>query len=123
MTRSAQKVLDWPVFRLTLDGTRRLVLTDGLQLLGYMQRKGVAGSIGAARQGAFFRNMTSAALEEFVGECSLYTTTLQTGDLLYIPFGAVLGEQVQQVSLRVAPSGPCQLQGGQEFDHCSEKAS
>jgi len=99
------------VFRLTLEGTRRLVLTEGLQLLGYMQRKGVAGTIGVARQGAFFRNMSASALEEFVGECSLYTTTLQGGDLLYIPFGAVLGEQVQQVSYgwrQVAPVS-CQV--------------
>ena len=87
-----------PCFRFTLEGCRKVVMTEGLQLLGYMQRKGVSGHISVARQAAFFRNLNAAALAEFVDQCSLYTTTLEAGDLLYLPFGAVQGELVHHVT-------------------------
>lgn len=81
--------------RMTLEGTRSVVVGDSLQVIGFMQRKGIAGSITTARFTSFFRSMGVAVLKEFLGECSLHSGTVAPGDLLYLPAGAIVGELCQ----------------------------
>ena len=80
--------------RLTVEGSRTLVSTDSLQLQGFMSRKGVPGPIPLTRQGAFFRSMSPQVIQEYLQECSMWTTTLTAGDLLFVPFGMLVGERV-----------------------------
>ncbi|CAE7285935.1 unnamed protein product [Symbiodinium sp. CCMP2456] len=79
-------------FRLTLEGTRTVVMTDWLQLIGFMQRQGVALPIPPVRQAAFLRSMSPEMLKQYVEEASLWTSTLGAGDLIYVPFGFLTGE-------------------------------
>ncbi|CAK9012540.1 unnamed protein product [Durusdinium trenchii] len=87
--------------RLTTEGVRTIVLTEGLQLLGFMERKGSSAPVSVSRQASFFRSMSASLLQEYASECSLYATTLNAGDLLYVPYGAIQGELVQTASYGV----------------------
>ena len=81
--------------RLSLEGTRSVVIGDSLQVVGFMQRKGITGSITTARFTSFFRSMGVAVLKEFLGECTLHAGTIAAGDLLYLPAGAIVAELCQ----------------------------
>ena len=83
--------------RLTIEGTRTVIVTDWLQLLGFMQRKGASTPIPLTRQASFLRSMSPDMLASYAQECALWTTTLQPGDLLISPFGSLVGEQVTQL--------------------------
>ena len=78
--------------RLNLSGTRRVIVADSLQLLGYMQRKGVEGLITTARMGSFFRSMGPGTITDFTSSCTLESGTVGPGDLLFIPAGAIIAE-------------------------------
>ena len=77
---------------MTLHGTRTVVIADTLQVVGFMQRKGVSGVMTSARICSFVRSLGAASLEELKGECNLFTATISPGDVLYVPAGAVVGE-------------------------------
>ncbi|CAK9056979.1 unnamed protein product [Durusdinium trenchii] len=87
--------------RLTVEGTRLVVMTQSLQLTGFMQRKGVTGTISTSRQAWFLRSISLPVLAEYVQECELFAATLQAGDLLYCPYGSVQGELVQHCTFGV----------------------
>ena len=84
--------------RLTLKGTRSLIATSSFQLQHFMERKGVPQPIPVPRQAAFFRSMNPDVIQEYVKECSLWAGTLVAGDLLYLPFGAIVGEKVTELT-------------------------
>ena len=84
--------------RLTMAGTRAVVVTDWLQLLGFCQRKGMQGPFPVARLAAFLRSMNAEMLAAYADECGLRATTLDVGDMLFTPFGAVVGEKVSTLS-------------------------
>eukprot|EP00913_Durusdinium_trenchii_P033194 g31076.t1 len=83
--------------RYTLSGTRILVVADTMQLVGFMQRKGVSGHITTSRMSSFFRCMSVATLTEFQTQCTLFSATVGPGDLVFLPVGAVVGENAQGV--------------------------
>ena len=87
--------------RFTLKGTRAVLVTDALQMLGFMKRKGVQGQINMSRMASFMKNMSPQLLVEYGKQCTLWSGTLSIGDLLFVPCGALLGEQVQSVSIGV----------------------
>ena len=80
--------------RLTMAGARSVVVTNWLQLLGFCQRKGMQGPFPVARLASFLRSMNPDMLAAYADECGLWTTTLGLGDMLFTPFGAVVGEKV-----------------------------
>ena len=87
--------------RLCLQGTRQVVMTDMLQLKGYMERKGVSGAINSVRMSSFFRHMSPAIVAEYGKECTLWASTVSAGDLLYTPYGFLQGELVSQVTIGI----------------------
>ena len=92
-----------PCVRYNLLGARSVVIADALQVIGYMQRKGVAGNINMARMASFFRSVGATTLADFQAQCTLEQATVGPGDLLYLPTGAVVSELARacNVGLRV----------------------
>ena len=91
--------LGFATLRLCLSGTRQVVMTEMLQLRGFMERKGVGGVINSMRLSAFLRHMTVPLLGEYVKECTLWASTVGAGDVLYTPYGFLQGELVSQMTL------------------------
>ena len=87
--------------RLCLEGTRCVVATEMMQLSGFMERKGIAGPIPAAKMTSFFKATNPAMLAEFTTECSLWTCTVSAGDFLYTPYGFLQAELVSQPTLGI----------------------
>ena len=73
-------------------GTRCVMITCAVQLVGYMQRKGVEGVITTSRMSGFFRSLGLSAIADFKASCSLETATVGPGDALYLPPGAIVAE-------------------------------
>ena len=99
--RVSAEALGLATGRLCLEGTRCIVTTDMLQLHGFMERKGIVGHISVSKMSGFFKAMHPSMLSEYQKECTLWTSTLSTGDFLYTPYGFVQGELVSQASLGV----------------------
>lgn len=87
--------------RLTLKGTRCVVVTEMLQLHGYMSRKGVYGSVTVARMSAFLRGMSAALLTEYAEQGTLWARTIQEGEFLFTPFGYIQGELVSKATVGI----------------------
>lgn len=69
--------------RLTLLGTRSVVIIDAVQLSSYMARKGVQGKITAARMTTFLKAMSVSAITEYTQQCSLCRHDRQRRDALH----------------------------------------
>ena len=78
--------------RLNTAGARCVMITCAVQLVGYMQRKGVEGVITTSRMSGFFRSLGISAIADFKASCSLETATVGPGDALYLPPGAIVAE-------------------------------
>ena len=63
-----------------------------MQVVAYMQRKGVGGAINTPRMASFFRSTGAGTIIEFQSQCTLHSGTLAAGDVLYQPTGSVVGE-------------------------------
>lgn len=92
-------------FRLTVEGTRSVVMTSSQQLIGFMHRKGVSGVIPTGRQANFLRCMSASVIQDYVQECELFASTLHAGDLLYTPYGFTQGELVQTLTYGIRIPG------------------
>ena len=101
--RASMELCGLACFRFGLQGTRSIVMTNSLQLIGFVVRKGVAGRITTSRQAQFFRAMNFSTLQEFAKQCSLWSVTVGPGDLLYVPYGTVVSEVLtaRTVGIRV----------------------
>ncbi|CAE7880224.1 unnamed protein product, partial [Symbiodinium necroappetens] len=78
--------------RFNIAGTRCVMITCAVQLVGYMQRKGVEGIITTSRMSGFFRSLGLSAIADYKASCSLETATVGPGDALYLPPGAIVAE-------------------------------
>ncbi|CAE7356515.1 unnamed protein product [Symbiodinium sp. CCMP2592] len=89
--------------RFNVSGTRSVVVAHTLEVIGYMQRKGVTGSISVARMASFFRSLSATTISDFQAQCTLQQATVGAGDVLYLPAGAVLAELARacNIGLRV----------------------
>ena len=85
--------------RLCIEGTRAVIMTEAMQLQGFMERKGIAGPIGLPKMSAFFRSMNVPLITEYQKECAMWSCTVAAGDLLFTPYGFVQGELVQQATI------------------------
>lgn len=85
--------------RLTLSGTRSVVVADTLQLVGFMRAKGVTGTLTTPRVCSFFRSCSTPMLTELKDQCSIYAATVGPGDVIYVPAGAVIGELCRSVNV------------------------
>lgn len=88
--------------RLTLEGARTVVVADTLQLVGFMQRKGITGAISTPRLCSFFRSLSATTLNELKEQCTIFAATVGVGDVIYVPAGAVVGEltRAKNIGLR-----------------------
>lgn len=98
--RVSAEALGMATGRLCLQGTRVVVMTEMMQLQGFMERKGIQ-NITVAKLSAFFKGMHGPMITEYKKECSLWFSTVAAGDFLYTPYGFLLGELVSQPSLGV----------------------
>ena len=87
--------------RLSLKGARSVIITDSAQLHGFMVRRKVAGHVSAPRMSSYFSMMTAPLLTEYAKECCLFAGTLAEGGVLYVPYGAILGERTMGLALGV----------------------
>ena len=60
--------------RLTVSGSRTLVLTEMMQLHGFMERKGIAAPIAIPKMSTFFKGMNAGMLAEYAKECTLWSS-------------------------------------------------
>lgn len=98
--KASSEFLGTATCRITLEGTRVVMMTEMLQLHGFMQRKGVtAANVG--KMSAFFRSMSVSVLQEFQKECTLWTCTVGQGDCLFAPYGFLVAERVQQSTIGI----------------------
>ena len=81
-----------PAMRFTLRGTRKVLITDALQLVNFMVSKNVQGKINLARCASYFKCMAANVLKEYKLKSLLYTGTIAKGDVLYLPYGALAAE-------------------------------
>ncbi|CAE7794880.1 unnamed protein product [Symbiodinium sp. CCMP2592] len=92
--------LGLPVLRLTAYGTRKVVLTEMLQLVNFMvNKKGIQGNITVARCSSFFKCMGPQVLKEYKEQSLLFTGTIAKGDVLYLPCGSLCAEYVTEVTV------------------------
>ncbi|CAE7317742.1 unnamed protein product, partial [Symbiodinium sp. CCMP2592] len=87
--------------RLCLRGTRAVVMTEMLQLQGFMTRKGIGGVMSVQRMSVFLRSMNAQLLNEYASVCTLWAATVADGDFLYTPYGFVQGELVTQATIGI----------------------
>ncbi|CAK9074303.1 Putative WD repeat-containing protein C25H1.08c [Durusdinium trenchii] len=98
--KASSEFLGTATCRITLEGTRVVMMTEMLQLHGFMQRKGVtAANVG--KMSAFFRSMSVSVLQEFQKECTLWTCTVGQGDCLFAPYVFLVAERVQQNTIGI----------------------
>ena len=109
------------VARLSVEGTRTVVMTEVLQLQGFMQRKGIAGLITLAKMSAFFRAMNVAMIQDYQKECVLWSCTMGPGDFLYVPYGFVQAELVQQPTVGVRVPLVCKHSAHENSSLCLSK--
>ena len=109
------------VARLFVEGTRTVVMTEVLQLQGFMQRKGIAGLITLAKMSAFFRAMNVAMIQDYQKECVLWSCTMGPGDFLYVPYGFVQAELVQQPTVGVRVPLVCKHSAHENSSLCLSK--
>ena len=92
--------LGLPVLRLTVCGTRKVVLTEMLQLVNFMvNKKGTQGNVTVARCSSFFKCMGPQVLKEYKEQSLLFTGTIAKGDVLYLPCGSLCAEYVTEVTI------------------------
>ena len=92
--RVSGETLGLPAVRLTLEGTRQVVVTEILQLVGFMTAKQVSGKMDVVRCSSFFKCLSASMISEYKAQCNLYASTLSPGDAIYVPCGSLCAELV-----------------------------
>ena len=87
--------------RFNVSGARSVVVAHTLEVIGYMQRKGVSGNISVARMASFFRSLSATTIADFKAQCTLQQATVGPGDLLYLPAGAVVAELARACNIEL----------------------
>ena len=78
--RVSGETLGLPAVRLTLEGTRQVVVTEILQLVGLMTANQVSGKMDVVRCSSFFKCLSASMISEYKAQCNLYASTLSPGE-------------------------------------------
>ena len=85
--------------RLTIKGVRTALVTNSMQLIGFMARRGLQGPITEARMASHWRGMPAQLTTEYAKARTLFGATVAAGDMIYIPFGSVIGGRARDVNI------------------------